>query len=107
MVIGMPNKNILKAAWRLLTEEEIKNLPLTGEESFEIGVFYYYPGRTCLRNHISPRARSGRSCMMCREEDRIKKIKLKGKSPPKNINSNLPIIVFGIIISVLFSDNKE
>jgi len=104
----IPNKNKLTAVWRDLTEKQIKALPLTGKEAYAIGIFYYYPGVVCMRNHISPKARSGRSCMMCREEDRKKKIITNiNFLANKKINSIFPTVIFGIRINTLLSKNKD
>ncbi len=101
----MPNKNALTAEWRGLTEKQIKALPSTWEEAYATDCLYFYPGVVCIREHISPKSRSGRSCLMCVEEDRIKKI--KNNSSSKKIKNILPTVIMGIKMNILLSDNKE
>jgi len=104
----MPLKNKLTATWRKFTEEDVKNLPLTRDGAYAIGILYYYPGTACIRNHISPKSRSGRSCMMCRDKARKKKIINNIKFlVNKKINSIFPIVIFGIKINFLLSNNKD
>jgi len=109
--INMADKNNRplrpKAAWRDLTDEQVKNLPSTRDEAYATDSLYYYNGSPCIRGHISPRYRTGRTCLMCKHEDNLKAAKNTKPSTKNKIKSILPTVVMGIKMSMSLSDNKE
>ena len=102
----MANKNNrqLTAVWRYFTEEDIKNLPATQREAYKEDSIYYFTGKACKHGHIAPKLRCSKYCVVCNSNNNGKKKILVKKIKVENPE---PILVLGIKLSCLLSENKE
>lgn len=97
----------LRAAWRKLTDEQIKKLPATCKDAYTTGSLYYLTGKPCKHGHIAPKARNNQYCLVCRE---IKEKEKRTKKIPvikKEVKITKTIIIMGIKFNKLLSENKE
>jgi len=108
-VISMANikHRPLKAAWRFLTEKEIKNLPPTEKAAYEMKSLYYFTGKPCKHGHMAPKSRSARHCLICKDNKKAEYRDNKKLLIKKLVDKHKLMIVMGINMFVLLSDNKE
>ena len=89
----------LTAKWRLMSEQEIQNLPQGQREAKSLGLAYFYPGKDC-GEHMALIACTSYKCVRCRDVKRIKVLERNARNiTPIKIEKTIRFMGLNIAIN--------